>query len=179
MVCDRCISAVKTVLNDLDIPFNFVKLGEAQITREVPDYEVLSDTLKKVGFVLIKSKNIVITEKIKAEIVNYIHYNEDKALKIKFSDFLSKRLGYNYSHLSYVFSETEGETIEHYLISQKTEKVKELISYNELNFTDIAAKLNYSSVSHLSRQFKKHHGMTLSEYKKQHLKNRKALDKLS
>ncbi len=178
MVCDRCIASVKSILDDLKIPYTSVTLGHAYINQKISQTNQLNKELEKVGFSLISNKNHILTEKIKNSIVNYIHYSENKALKINFSHYISRNLGYNYAHLSYVFSETEGITIEHYLILQKLEKVKELIAYGELNFTDIAAKLNYSSLSHLSRQFKKWNGISLSTYRKKYAHKRNALDNI-
>ena len=179
MVCDRCIASVQSILDSLKIPYTSVELGRAHINQKLLQTNPLSENLEKVGFALISNKNHILTEKIKNNIVRYIHYSENKVLKTNFSDYISRTLGYNYSHLSYVFSETEGITIEHYLILQKLEKVKELIAYDELNFTDIAAKLNYSSLSHLSRQFKKWNGTSLSSYKKKHLHRRNTLDRIT
>lgn len=178
MVCDRCIAAVKQTLTKLDIPFSKVVLGSADIEKEGVDLEHLAKELETIGFELIQDKNIQIVENVKALIVNYIHYNKSESLKINFSEYLSTQVGKEYSFISKKFSEIEKTTIEKFIILQKIEKVKELISYNELNFSEIAFQLNYSSVAHLSKQFKNITGKTLSDYKKTVKKERKALDKV-
>ncbi len=178
MVCPRCISAVETTLKKLNIPYTEVKLGQADIKDSKIDYLALNEELKAIGFELIQDKNLIIVEQVKTLIIDYIHHSESFVLKTNFSDYITEEIGYDYSYISNIFSETENRTIEKYIILQKTEKVKELISYNELNFTEIAFKLNYSSVAHLSKQFKEITGMTLSDYKKANDKGRNTLDNL-
>lgn len=112
-----------------------------------------------------EEKKTILIEKIKTIVIEMIHYSDDPPL-LNFSDFLSKKLGYNYRYLSTLFSELKGITIEHYVISHKIEKAKELLIYNELTLTEIAEKLHYSSVAHLSNQFKKVTGLTPSFFKK-------------
>jgi len=128
---------------------------------------------------LIHDKNQKIVEKVKTLIVDYIHHNDGEELKINFSEYLSKQIGNSYSAISNIFSENEKVTIEKYIILQKIEKVKELISYGELNFSQIAYKANYSSVAHLSKQFKQVSGLTLTNYKKLINKNRTTIDNIS
>ena len=178
MVCPRCIMAVEQTLTKLHIPFVEVKLGEAILKTENPDYHQLDEALKEIGFELIRDKNKIILEQVKTTIIEYIHHNEGDGLKINFSDYLSQTIGKDYSSLSNLFSEKEGITIEKYIILQKIERVKELISYQQLNFSEIAFKLNYSNSSHLSAQFKKVTGMTLSEYRKGKSGNRDFIDKI-
>jgi AraC-like DNA-binding protein len=134
--------------------------------------------LNKVGFELIMDPKQIIIEQIKTAVIDYIRYDTLGNKKVNFSDFLSEKLGKSYSYLSEIFSKAEGKTIERYLILQKIERVKELISYNEMNFSEIAYELNYSSVAHLSRQFKQITGMTLSQYRELAIKERKSLDKI-
>lgn len=178
MVCDRCIMAVKQSLSEMKIPFSEVQLGVAKIERKDINYDELNDKLKKIGFELIKDTNNILIEQIKTLIINFIHYNDGENLKINFSEYIHLETGYDYTYLSKLFSEKESLTIEKYIILQKIERVKELISYGEHNFSEIAYLLNYSSVSHLSRQFKKIEGITLSDYKKAHQQSRKTLDKI-
>ncbi len=176
MVCNRCIMAVEQSLAKLNIPFSEVKLGHAIIDDSFVDYDLLDKELKSIGFELIQDKNLQIIEKVKTLIIDYIHHYEGEDLKINFSVYLSNELNYDYSYISSIFSNIENITIEKFIILQKIERVKELISYNELNFSVIAYKTNYSSTAHLSRQFKKVTGITLSEFKKQKSKNRNQLD---
>ncbi len=178
MVCDRCIMAVEQSLSEMQIPFSEVQLGVAKVETEDIDCDELNNKLKKIGFELIRDTNNILVEQIKTLIINFIHYNDGENLKINFSVYISRKTGYDYTYLSKLFSEKESLTIEKYIILQKIEKVKELISYGEHNFSEIAYLLNYSSVSHLSRQFKKVEGRTLSDYKKAHQKSRKTLDKM-
>ena len=178
MVCDRCVMAVEQTLTKLNIPFTVVKLGQAVIDDTNVDFDLLDKELRAIGFEMIKDKNAQIIEKIKTLIIDYIHHYDGEDLKINFSDYLSRELSYDYSYISSVFSENENVTIEKFIILQKIERVKELISYNELNFSEIAYKVNYSSAAHLSRQFKSVTGLTLSEYKKSETKDRSTLDKI-
>ncbi len=178
MVCDRCIMAVAQSLSEMQIPFSEVQLGVAKVETEDIDCDRLNDKLKKIGFELIRDTDSILVEKIKTLIINFIHYNDGENLKINFSEFISRETGYDYTYLSKLFSEKASLTIEKYIILQKIERVKELITYGEHNFSEIAFLLNYSSVSHLSRQFKKVEGLTLSDYKKAHQYNRKTLDKM-
>ncbi|NOR86918.1 MAG: helix-turn-helix domain-containing protein [Bacteroidales bacterium] len=178
MVCPRCITAVKQTLSKLNIPYKEVELGQAILSTdsEKIDYELLNKELQLIGFELIEDKILKLIEKVKTLIVDYIHHFEGPDLKTNFSDYLKKETGIDYSYISKKFSETERITIEKYIILQKIEKVKELISYGELNFSEIAFKTNYSSVAHLSKQFKKMEGLTLSAYKKLDRKDRNNLD---
>jgi AraC-like DNA-binding protein len=180
MVCPRCITAVEQTLKKLNIEYIEVKLGEAIImANDNIDYNLLDKELNKIGFELIMDNNVQIVEQIKSIIIKYIHHNkENELLNVNFSDIITQKIGKDYSYISKIFSENENITIEKYIISQKIERVKELISYNELNFSEIAFLLHYSSPAHLSKQFKNITGLTLSQYKKQDKKHRKTLDKL-
>ncbi len=180
MVCDRCIMTVKQTLEKLDIPYSEVVLGKAEINTGIDDIDVelLDEELRKVGFELIRDEKLQLVEKVKNIIVDYIHYSEDMDIKTNFSGFLSDKLNTDYSYISGTFSKVEGITIEKYLILQKIEKAKELISYENLNFSEIAYRLNYSSIAHLSGQFKRVTGLTLSQYKDSAYELRKSLDKI-
>ena len=172
MVSIRCKMLVKEILNSLNIPFKFINLGEVELndTLTFDQKESFRLQLLESGLELIEDKKAVIIEKIKNVIIEMIHY-EDEIPKVNFSDYLSSKLNYNYTYLANLFSETEAITIEHYIIMHKIERVKELIVYDDLNLSEIAWKLHYSSVAHLSHQFKKVTGLTPSFFKS--LKNKK------
>ena len=178
MVCSRCITAVEQILTKLDIPYAEVKLGEAIVETTELDYPKLEKELKSIGFELIQDKNKILTEQIKTLIIDYIHHSKDDYLQVNFSDFLSEKTKYDYPQISNIFSKVENITIEKFIIRQKIERVKELITYNDLNFTEIAYRLNYSSSAYLAKQFKNITGFTLSQYKKQNKNDRASLDKL-
>lgn len=172
MVSIRCKMLVKEILNSLNIPFKFINLGEVELneTLTFDQKESFRLQLLESGLELIEDKKAVIIEKIKNVIIEMIHY-EDEIPKVNFSDYLSSKLNYNYTYLANLFSETEAITIEHYIIMHKIERVKELIVYDDLNLSEIAWKFHYSSVAHLSHQFKKVTGLTPSFFKS--LKNKK------
>ena len=177
MVCDRCIAAVKQTLNDMQIPVLDIDLGKVTIPNQDIDQQKLNKALSQIGFELLQDKNDIISAQVKAILIELIHYRTDDT-KINYSDYLKERLNMDYAVISKIFSKTEGLTIEKFIILQKIEKVKELIDYGELNFSEIAYKLQYSSVSHLSRQFKKVTGLTLSQYKNQSDSKRNSLDRI-
>lgn len=172
MVCSRCKMVVKNELIKFGLQPSSVELGEVIISEELYTLkkEQLNQVLLSLGFVLIDDKRTRIIEKIKTEIIELVHHS-DLQLKSKFSNYISNQLLLDYNYLSNLFSEVEGTTIEQYLISQKIEKVKELLVYDEFSLSEIAIQMNYSSVSHLSKQFKKAKGFTPTYYK--HLKERK------
>ena len=180
MVCPRCVMSVEQILQTMKIPYSEVTLGTAvlNVPKQEINLKLIDEELKKVGFELLEDKNTKISEQIKTLIISYIHHSENENLKIKFSDYLSKKLGKDYSVLAKIFSDIESVTIEKYLILQKIELVKELITYNELNFSEIAFRLNYSSVAHLSKQFKKNTGKTLTQYKDAENKDRNHLTEI-
>jgi len=178
MVCNRCIMAVESELNKLNLKPVSVILGEAIVETE-PDpvtLEKLRQDLQEVGFELIDDKKSRLVEQIKTEIISYIHYDKEVEGYVNFSDHLSRTLKHEYSYLSNLFSSVVGTTIEKYIILQRIEKVKELLVYGELTLSEIAWKTGYSSVQHLSNQFKKIIGMSPTAYKKMQIHNRKALD---
>jgi AraC-like DNA-binding protein len=166
MVSLRCIMAVKEVLRSLGIRFVNVSLGEVEIFEKITkkQMEELRRNLKTIGLELLEDKRNILINKIKDEIITLIHHSES-ILKINFSDHLSEKLGYDYTYLSNLFSDVMGMTIQQFIIFNKIEKAKELLLYNELNLTEISYKLDYSSVSHLSNQFKKITGLTPSYFK--------------
>jgi AraC family transcriptional regulator len=180
MVCDRCIKVVTEELEKLDLPLQEVKLGEATLARE-PHPEELSqvrDVLTANGFKLLEDPKTELTEKIKIAVIELLRSGKVEELQVNLSDYLAKLLGRDYSTLSTLFSASEGITIARYMVLQKVEMAKELLAYNELNLSQIADKLGYSSVAHLSNQFKQVTGLTPSEYKKGNTVARKPLDQL-
>lgn len=172
MVTIRCKMVVKSALENIGVPYTFVDLGEAVISDDVTTQQIdsLRVALRKTGLELMDDKKSILVEKIKAVIIELVHYNDDQ-LKINMSDYLSEKLNHNYTYLANLFSEVKGTTIEHFYLTHKIEKVKELLVYDELSLTEIAYRLNYSSVAHLSNQFKKMTGLTPSHFK--HLKHKR------
>ncbi len=179
MVCQRCKMVLKSELEKLGIHYLHLSLGEVEITDSLSDLLLnkLDISLKHYGLELILDRRAQIIEKIKSIIIEKIHYSEEDE-KINFTKILSQSLNYDYKYLSNLFSEVHGTTIEHYIINQKIERVKELIIYNELNLSEIAWKLHYSSVQHLSAQFKKVTGLTPSFFKKMTSRRRKDISNL-
>ena len=180
MVCGRCIKVVVDELAKLDIKPESVKLGEVIINGKLNSEKnnAVRKSLNENGFELIDDKKGQIIDKIKTEIINIVHHKKDLPSNVNLSDYLSREVGYDYSYISNLFSVVAGTTIEKYLILQKVEKIKELIVYDELNLNEIAFELGYSSVQHLSRQFKKVTGLTPTFFKKMKDKNRNPLDKI-
>lgn len=178
MVCPRCIMAVQSILERLNISYLDIKLGEVIIDKDIKADKLLmlQSELESLGFELLDDGQQQIIEKIKSIIINQIHYSTEQ--NINLSERLSSELHRDYSSLSKLFSTTEGITIEHFVILQKTEKVKELLSYNQKSLSEIAFELGYSSVAHLSSQFKKVTGLTPSQFKSQGIHLRQGLDKL-
>jgi len=158
---------VKAELTKHGLNYKSVELGEAEIMENItPEkWNELNAALKKSGIELMDDKKSILIEKIKKVIIELVHYT-DEPLEINFSEYLSQKLNHDYTYLANLFSESQGTTIEHFLITHKIERVKELLVYNELNISEIAWKLGYSSVAHLSNQFKKMTGLTPSFFKK-------------
>jgi AraC-like DNA-binding protein len=179
MVCSRCMMAVENELKKLDIHSTNIKLGEVELERDLtPEQKAqFEKALTTLGFELIDDKKSRIIEKIKNIIIDQVHHS-DFDNKTNLSDILSRELNHDYNYLSNLFSEVEGTTIEKYAIAQKIEKVKELLVYDELSLSEIAFKLNYSSVAYLSNQFKKVTGLTPSHFKQIKEQKRKPLDKV-
>lgn len=173
MVCSRCQMVVKNELEKLGITPLKVDLGEIELAENLTDEQktAFTESLHLHSFELIEDKKSRIIEKIKNVIVDLVHYHDNDS-KINLSLFLSEQLSHDYNYLSTLFSETNGITIEQYFIAQKIEKVKELLMYDELTLSEIAFKLNYSSVGYLSNQFKKVTGLTPSSFKLLKDKNR-------
>jgi len=179
MVCNRCIKVVREELNKIGVKIKSITLGEVETELPVNKLPLkkISEVLLENGFELIEDSKAKIIEKIKNEIISVIQQYEKIDLDtINLSEPLSKKLMKDYSYLSSLFSNTEGITIEHYTILQKIEKAKELLKYGELTLSEISYRLGYSSVQHLSRQFKNVSGLTASEYKNNLSNLRKPLD---
>jgi len=168
---------VKSELEKVGLQYTVVDLGEVEIKEDVTPEQLdrLSIGLKKSGLELMDDKKSILVEKIKGVIVELVHYMEDP-IKVNLSDYLSEKLNHNYTYLANLFSEVKGTTIEQFYLSHKIEKVKELLVYDELNLTEIAYKLHYSSVAHLSNQFKKITGLTPSHFKNLKHKRRGTLE---
>jgi len=179
MVSIRCKMLVKAELERLGLHYTTVELGEVNIMEDITNEqrEQFNRSLKKAGLELMDDKKAMLVEKIKNVIIEMIHYADEPPLT-KYSVFLSEKLNYDYTYLANLFSEVQGTTIEHFIIIHKIERVKELLVYDDLNLTEIADKLHYSSVSHLSNQFKKTTGLTPSHFKKLKKKRLENLDNL-
>jgi len=177
MVSSRCKMVVKEELKKLGLHFIVVDLGEVEImeTISTEEREQVKEALLNVGFELMDDKRAVLIERIKNAIIEMVHYT-DEPLKINFSDYLSEKLKHDYTYLANLFSEIQGTTIEQFVISHKIERIKELIIYDELNITEIAWKMNYSSVAHLSNQFKKMTGLSPSHFKQLKVKKRNTIE---
>ena len=179
MVSLRCKMVVKSELDKLGLHYGVVDLGEVEIHENLTDGQRnrLKYSLLKSGLELMDDKKAILVERIKNVIIEMVHY-EDELPKTNFSDYLSEKLDYNYTYLASLFSETKGITIEQFMIHHKIEKVKELLLYDELTLSEIAWKLHYSSVAHLSHQFKKVTGLTPSYFKSLKDKRRSTLEEV-
>jgi AraC-like DNA-binding protein len=179
MVSNRCKMAVKEELKKLGFHFIVVDLGEIEImeTPTLDQWEELRAGLLKSGLELMDDKKAVLIEKIKNVITEMIHYSEEVP-KMNYSDFISQKLNYDYTYLSNLFSEVKGITIQQFIIVHKIERAKELLLYDELNLTEISYKLNYSSVAHLSNQFKKITGLSPTHFKLLKDKRRSPLEEI-
>lgn len=172
MVSLRCKMMVVEELKKLKINYNMVELGVVDVPEPVSLEQrlALKENLLKSGLVLLDDKRSIIIESIKNVIIEMIHYSDDLP-KVNYSDYISEKLGYDYTYLANIFSEVRGTTIQQFIISHKIERVKELLLYDELTLTEIAHKMHYSSAAHLSNQFKKITGLTPTFYKQ--LKNKR------
>jgi AraC-like DNA-binding protein len=170
---------VKAELKNLGLHYVLVELGSVEIKEDLSTVqrERLKANLLQSGLELMDDKKAMLIEKIKIVITEMIHYN-DELPKVNYSEYISKIMGYDYTYLANIFSEVKGITIEHYIIAHKIEKVKELLLYDELNLTEISYRMNYSSVSHLSTQFKKVTGLTPTFFKNLKDKKRNSLDEV-
>ena len=166
MVSNRCKTAVKEELKKLGLHFVLVELGEVDIMEEITEVqrEQLKIALLNSGFELIDGRRSVLIEKIKNIVIEMVHHT-DVPIKMKFSNFLSTKLNHDYTYMANLFSDIQGTTIGQFIISHKIERIKELIIYDELSISEIAWKMNYSSVAHLSNQFKKITGLSPSHFK--------------
>lgn len=176
MVCIRCQMVVKAELEKLDLKYTQVRIGEVDLVGDVKpeQLEQLNVGLKKAGLGLMDDKKSILVEKTRSAIIELVHYSEDQ-IKVNLYDFLSEKLNYNYTYLANLFSEVKGITIEKFYLTHKIERVKELIVYDELNLLEIAYRMNYSSVTHLSNQFKKFTGLTPTHFKMLKAKRRDTL----
>jgi AraC-like DNA-binding protein len=179
MVCPRCIEAVKNTMQKVGIEFNKIELGKVSLVNDLNDSQEkqLATLLNHQGFELLKGEKSALISQIKSLLIEQIHYS-GQTLKINYSTFLADKLNQDYTQLSRLFSSVESITIEKFITKQKIEKVKELLIYDELSLSEIAFKLDYSSVAYLSTQFKKETGLTPSEFKKDKKALRKSLDKI-
>ncbi len=179
MVCPRCIATVRNIFEEMNLGVLEVGLGEVSLSGEMQEHqkEELSRRLEEHGFELLEDQKSRLIAQIKSIIIEQIHQRQGE-MKTTFSALLSERLHHEYTSLSKLFSSVEGMTIERFILKQKIEKVKELIFYDQLSLSEIAYQLNYSSVAHLSSQFKKETGMTPSEFRKNRQSGRIALDSI-
>ena len=179
MVSIRCKMFVKAELEKLGLHYTTVELGEVNTLENITEAQrdQLNSSLKKAGLELMDDKKAMLVDKIKNVIIEMIHYADEPPLT-KYSVFLSEKLNYDYTYLANLFSEVRGITIEQFIIIHKIERVKELLVYDDMNLTEIAEKLRYSSVAHLSNQFKKTTGLTPSHFKKLKEKRRNNLENL-
>lgn len=177
MVSNRCKLAVKEVLSKMDLHFIIVDMGIVDVMETITNEqrELIQVALLKLGLELMDDKKAVLVEKIKNVIIEMVHHS-DELPKTNFSDYLSQKLNYDYTYLANLFSVIQGTTIEKFIILHKIERVKELIIYDELNLTEIAWKMHYSSVAHLSNQFKKVTGFSPAYFKKIKDTRRKAIE---
>lgn len=177
MVCIRCKMVVKEELTKLGLHYTSVELGEAEVLENISpgQHDQIKSALLKSGLELMDDKKSILIQKIKNVIIELVHYSEEPLI-INFSEYLSQKLKHDYTYLANLFSEVQGTTIEKFLIAHKIERVKELLVYNELSLTEIAYNMHYSSVAHLSAQFRKVTGLTPSHFKQLKNKRRSMLD---
>lgn len=170
---------VKEELSKLGLHFIVVDLGEVEVMEDISleQREQIKKALFSSGLELMDDKKAILIEKIKIAIIEMVHHS-DELVKTNFSDFLSKKLNRDYTYLANLFSEVQGTTIEHFIIAHKIERIKELIIYGEMNITEIAWKMNYSSVAHLSNQFKKVTGLSPSHFKQLKIKRRNPIEEI-
>jgi len=179
MVSIRCKMLVKSELERLDLSYKTVELGEVELEENISEQkrEELKNALLRSGLVLMEDKKSILVEKIKTLIIEMIHYT-DELPEVNYSIYISQKLNLNYTYLANLFAEVKGITIEQFIIIHKIERVKELIIYDELSLTEIASLMQYSSIAHLSKQFKKITGLTPSHFKQLKNKRRNPLEDL-
>lgn len=179
MVCNRCIMVVESEIKKFGLHPIYVQLGKAEIEEDLNEEEknALDEVFRELGFQLISDKKSRLVERIKTSLIDLVYQKEELGNR-NLSTYLSEKLAHDYSYLSNLFSETQGTTIEQYFITQKIERVRELLVYDELTLTEIAELLGYSSVSHLSKQFRKVTGLTPTFFKSIKEKKRVPIDEL-
>ena len=179
MVCPRCIMAVKDIFDQLEIQYQDVQLGQVIVSGHVgrQKLQLLVDKLNTLGFDILEPGKPALISQIKNVIINQVHHKKEP-LSINFSSLISQNLHHEYAYLSRLFSSVEGITLEKFIVLQKIEKVKEYLIYNQMTLSEIANEMNYSSVAHLSAQFKKGTGVTPTQFKRQAKPSRKSLDDL-
>lgn len=179
MVSARCKIVVKEELKKLGLHFIVVDLGEVEIMEDITtaQREELKAILLSSGLELMDDKRAVLIERIKNTIIQMVHH-ADEMIKVNFSDYLSEKLSHDYTYMANLFSEVQGTTIEQFIICHKIERIKELIIYGDLNITEIAWKMNYSSIAHLSNQFKKVTGLSPSHFKKLKVQRRVPIEEI-
>jgi len=179
MVSNRCKIAVKEIFKNLGLNLTDIKLGEVEFNELISQEKIsqLKICMIKMGFEIIEERRDILIERIKNTIIEMVHHS-DNTIKVNFSDYLSDKLHYDYTYLANIFSEAQGVSIEHFIIQHKIERVKEFIIYDELNITEIAYIMNYSSVAHLSGQFKKVTGLTPTYFKKLKLKRLEPIENI-
>lgn len=181
MVCDRCVMTVREILEKMELDVRSVELGYADVSAEPGQVQLeeLQQRLGDKGFELIRETRNKLTEQVRTGLIDYLEMLEERDEVPAVSEYLAGRTHYNYSYLSHTFSQETGTTIEQHLIRLKIERVKELLTYRELTLSEIAWKLNYSSVQYLSNQFKKVTGMTVSQFRASNdRQERSALDRI-
>ncbi len=179
MVCPRCIQAVKETLEKLNIQYQRIDLGQVILTKSIDkeQLQTFENSIKSIGFELLEPGKSSLVSKIKTILIEQIHH-QTAPMSVNFSALITEKLPHDYSYLSRLFSSIEGITIEKFIASQKIEKVKEFLVYDQLTLSEIADKMNYSSVSYLSTQFKKETGFTPTQFKAGRKPKRKSLDEI-
>jgi len=179
MVSLRCKMLVQEELRQIGITDASVDLGVVEVAEKISQTQrqQLKENLHKAGLELLEDQKSILIERIKNVIVDMVHYSEELP-KVNYSEYIAQKLDHDYTYLSNVFSEVKGVTIQHFIIQHKIEKVKELLLYGELNLSEISHKMDYSSVAHLSHQFKKVTGMTPSSYKVMKVRQRSSLENI-
>jgi AraC-like DNA-binding protein len=180
MVSNRCKMAVKEAFKKLELHFIVVELGEVEVMENITarQREELQKNLLVSGLELIDDRRSVLIERIKNVIIHMVHHSDEEEININFSHYLSGKLKHDYTYLANLFSEVQGTTIEQFIIAHKIERIKELIIYGELNMTEIAWKMRYSSVAHLSNQFKKVTGLSPTHFKQMKNKRRNPIEEV-
>ena len=180
MVSNSCRFVVKNAFDKINVPYIRINLGEVEVKKNISkkQRENLKVALQKMGLELMNDRRIILIEKVKNTIVEMVHHADDM-VKVKFSDYLSHKLNYDYTYLSNLFTEVQGINIQNFILLHKAERIKELISYDELTISEIAYKMNYSSVAHLSNQFKKVTGFSPTYFKHLKVRSRNVIETIA